>query len=132
MVKNLECKEGEVMKETSRMLTLGLALVVAAVLAVPATFAIVQQPQQPAPESPSAQTQKTVTIKGTVSNVSEGSVTVLDSNKAEQKIAIDANTKITKAGKAATAADLKANDAIEVVASKGEGDALTAITIKVG
>ena len=118
------------MKETSRMLTLGLALVVAAVLAVPATFAIVQQPQQPAPESP--QTPKTVTIKGTVSSVAEGSVTVLDSNKAEQKIAIDANTKIMKAGKAATAADLKANDAIEVVASKGEGDALTAITIKVG
>jgi cytoskeletal protein RodZ len=118
------------MKKT-RMFTLGLALLVATVLAVPATFAIVQQPQQPAPESP-AQTPKTVTIKGTVSNVSEGSVTVLDSNKAEQKIAIDANTKILKAGKAATAADLKANDAIEVVAAKGEGDALTAITIKVG
>ena len=47
-------------------------------------------------------------------------------------IAIDANTTITKKAKAAKATDIQANDAVEVVASKGEGDALTAVTIKVG
>jgi cytoskeletal protein RodZ len=117
------------MKQGYRMLSLCLALVVSALLTVPATFAMVQQPET---KSPTTQTPKTVTIKGMVSNVSESSVTVVDSAKAEHAIAIDANTKITKAGKAATAADLKANDMIEVVASKGEGDALTAISIKVG
>jgi len=115
------------MKETFRMLALGLALLATATFGVPALAQ-----QQGGAEKPSAQTPKTVTIMGMVSNVSESSVTLVDSNKAEQTIAIDANTKITKAGKAATPADLKANDKVEVVAAKGEGDALTAITIKVG
>jgi predicted RNA-binding protein len=74
---------------------------------------------------------KPVTINGTVSAVSETSVTVVDTNKAEQIITIDAKTKITKGGKAATAADIKANDAVVVVANKGEGDVLTAVSIKV-
>jgi len=74
---------------------------------------------------------KHVTINGTVSSVSETAVTVLDAKKVEQTITIDANTKITKGGKAATAADIKANDAVVVVANKGEGTALTAVSIKV-
>jgi len=116
------------MKETFRMFALGLTLLATATLGVPAALA----QQQPGAEKPSAQTPKTVTITGMVSKVSESSVTLVDSNKAEQTIAIDANTKILKAGKAATPADLQANDKVEVVAAKGEGDALTAITIKVG
>jgi len=46
-------------------------------------------------------------------------------------VGIDAKTKITKAGKVVTAADIKPEDAVIVVAAKGEGDALTAVTIKV-
>ena len=76
---------------------------------------------------PSAQT---VTIDGKVSAVSETSVTIVDEKKAEKTIVIDANTKITKSGKDATAADIKADDSVVVVA-KAEGDALTAISIKV-
>jgi hypothetical protein len=123
-----ENKEGEVMKETFRKFALGLALLAIATLGVPMALA----QQQGGTGAPSAQAPQTVTIKGMVSNVSASSVTVVDSAKAEQTIAIDAKTKITKAGKDATAADLKANDNVEVVAAKGEGNALTAITIKVG
>ena len=76
---------------------------------------------------PSAQT---VTIDGKVSAVSESSVTVVDSKKAEKIIVIDADTKITKSGKDATPADIKADDSVVVVA-KAEGDALKAISIKI-
>ena len=106
-------------------------MLIAAVLLVPAAVIKAQQSGS-GPQTGQMQQPQTVTIKGKVSNVSETSVTIVDSNKAEQTVAIDANTKITKSGKAATAADIKAEDTVEVVASKGEGDALTAITIKVG
>src|SRR5262245_27408380 len=75
---------------------------------------------------------QTVTIDGKVSSASDTSVIVVDASKAEKTITIDTNTKITKGGKPATAADLKANDKVVVVAIKGDGDALTAVTIKVG
>jgi len=71
-----------------------------------------------------------VTINGTVKSVSDSSLTVVDSEKAEQTISLDAKTQITKAGKAATAADIKADDSVVVVANKGEGT-LTAVTITV-
>jgi type 1 fimbria pilin len=74
----------------------------------------------------------TVTINGKVKAVSASSLTVVDDQKAEQTIGLDANTKITKGGKEATATDIKADDSVMVVASKGEGAALTAISIKVG
>ena len=73
---------------------------------------------------------ETVTIDGKVSAVSETSVTVVDSKKAEKTIVIDTDTKITKSGKDATPADIKADDSVVVVA-KAEGDALKAISIKI-
>jgi len=100
-------------------------MLITAVLVLPSVMAKAQDPAGPMKA-------QTVTIKGNVSNVSDTSITNVDSNKAEMTIAIDANTKITKSAKAAKATDIKANDAVEVVASKGEGDALTAVTIKVG
>jgi len=109
------------------MLTLGLGLVLATSLLV-----IGQARHQPQNSEPAVQMEaQTVTIDGKVSAVSETSVTVVDAKKAEKTITIDKNTKITKGGKAATAADIKADDAIVIVAAKGEGDALTAISIKV-
>lgn len=74
---------------------------------------------------------QTVTISGKVSAVSDTSVTVVDDQKASQTVAIDAKTKISKAGKSAKAGDIKADDAVVIVAVKGEGDALTAVSIKV-
>jgi len=74
---------------------------------------------------------QTVTISGKVKEVTASALTVIDDQKAEQSIGLDAKTKITKAGKNATIVDIKADDAVVVVASKGEGGALTAVTVKV-
>ena len=74
---------------------------------------------------------QTVTINGKVKEVTASALTVIDDQKAEQSIGLDAKTKITKAGKNATIVDIKADDAVVVVASKGEGGALTAVTVKV-
>jgi hypothetical protein len=78
------------------------------------------------------QKEQTVTINGKVKSATDDALTVVDDQNAEQTITLNAKTKITKAGKAAKAADLKADDAVVVIASKGEGGALTAVTITVG
>lgn len=87
--------------------------------------------KQPAPEQKQPAPENTITINGTISAIDASAVTVVDDQKASHKIAIDTNTKISKAGKDATIADVKADDAVVVEARKGEGDALTAISIKV-
>jgi hypothetical protein len=125
MVLTLQTKEGEGMK---KILSFSLGLFAIATLMVPLTFA----QEKKTPEAAAQEQAPTVTIAGKVSAVSDTSVTVVDDKKAEQIIAIDTNTKITRGGKAATVAEIKANDAVTVVASKGEGNALTAVTIKVG
>src|ERR1043166_7414721 len=122
-------KRGSLMKKASRILAVsfGVFLLVSLVVPISMGRAITRLSMFAAQEKAA----KPVTINGTVSAVSETSVTVVDTNKAEQIITIDAKTKITKGGKAATAADIKANDAVVVVANKGEGDVLTAVSIKV-
>lgn len=114
------------MQKISRILGLSFAALLLVGLAVPVSFA------RPVTNAAQEMAAKPITINGTVSAVSDTSVTVMDDKKVEQTITIDAKTKITKAGKAATPADIKANDAVIVVASKGEGAALTAVSIKVG
>ena len=74
---------------------------------------------------------QTVTINGTVKSVTESMLTVVDDGKAEHTISLDAKTRISKGGKVASPAEIKANDSVVVVASKGEGSALTAVTITV-
>lgn len=74
---------------------------------------------------------KTTTISGTVSAVTDASVTIVDSEKAEHTLAITSDTKVTKAGKDATLADVKANDVVAIEATKGEGDTWTALKISV-
>ncbi len=112
-----------------KILTFSFGLFAIATLIAPLSLA----QEKKTPDAPAAQEQpQTVTIAGKATAVSDTSVTVVDDKKAEQIIAIDTNTKITRGGKAATAAEIKANDAVTVVASKGEGNALTAISIKVG
>ena len=87
--------------------------------------------KQPAPEKKQPAPENTITINGTISAIDAATVTVVDDQKTSHKIAIDTNTKISKAGKEATVADVKADDVVVVEARKGEGDALTAITIKI-
>src|SRR6267143_116403 len=61
---------------------------------------------------------QTVTINGKVKEVTASALTVVDDQKAEQSIGLDAKTKITKAGKNATIVDIKQEDAVVVVANK--------------
>ena len=77
------------------------------------------------------QTTQGVTISGKVKTVSASALTILDSDNAEKTVVLDAKTKIIKAGKAATAADIKAVVVVVVVASKA-GDSWTANSITVG
>jgi sorbitol-specific phosphotransferase system component IIBC len=119
-------EERVLMNRFTRKLGLGFAVLLAMFLMI--STGIGQSGQSGTQKTePSAQT---VTIDGKVSAVSETSVTIVDANKAEKTIVIDANTKITKSGKDVTAADIKADDSVVVVA-KADGDALTAISIKV-
>jgi hypothetical protein len=111
------------------MLKLCLGIIFAASLMV--TPAVGQRQVNEANRLPASVQAQTVTITGKVKEVTATTLTVVDDQKAEQSIALDAKTKITKAGKNATAADIKADDAVVVVASKGEGGALTAVTVKV-
>lgn len=89
-----------------------------------------QEQTMPAKEK-KEQKAKTTTINGTVSAVTDAAVTIVDSEKAEHVLAVTAETKVTKAGKDATLADVKANDVVAVEATKGAGDTWTALKIMV-
>ena len=117
------------MQKASKIFSLSTSVLLVVVLVTPLALA---RPTRLSSFAHQDKAADPVTIQGTVAAVTESSLTVVDSNKVEQVIAIDANTKITKAGKAATAADIKTNDAVAVVASKGEGTGLTAVSIKIG
>jgi len=86
---------------------------------------------------PSKETKKkepktdTTTINGTVAAVTDTAVTIVDSQKAEHTVAVTADTKVTKAGKDATLADVKANDVVAVEAKKGDDNTWTAVRISV-
>jgi len=75
--------------------------------------------------------QKTTMINGTVSAVTDAALTVVDSQKAEHTLAVTSETKVTKGGKDAVLADVKANDVVMVEAAKGEGNTWTALKISV-
>lgn len=90
--------------------------------------------QDPAPaKDPQKKEQKTkeTTINGTVSAITDSAVTIIDNQKAEHILAVTVETKVTKGGKDATLADVKANDVVTIEASKGEGDTWTALKITI-
>jgi len=74
---------------------------------------------------------KTTTINGTVSAVGESALTIIDSKKTEHTLSVTSETKVTKGGKDATLADVKANDVVTIEARKGDGDKWTALKISV-
>ena len=104
------------------MLCLGLLLSAGFVMAK-------QEPTTPAKDQ--MKKEKTAMINGTVSAVTDSSLTIIDSKKAEHTLAVTSETKVTKAGKDAAFADVKANDVVTVEVKKGEGNTLTALMISV-
>ena len=91
-----------------------------------------QQEQAPAKDSQKkAEKAQTSTINGTVSAVTDSALTIVDSAKAELTVAVTSETKVTKAGKDATFADVKANDTVTVEASKAEDGTWKALKISV-
>ena len=83
----------------------------------------------PAKDQPKKE--KTAMINGTVSAVTDSTLTIIDSKKAEHTLAVTSETKVTKAGKDAAIADVKANDVVTVEVKKGEGNTWTALKISV-
>lgn len=73
----------------------------------------------------------TTTINGTVATVTDSAVTIVDGEKAEHTVAVNSETKVMKAGKDATLADVKANDVVAIEAKKGDGNTWTALKISV-
>lgn len=102
------------------MLCLGLLVSASVVIAK-------QDPATPTKEKK----QKTTMINGTVSAVTDSALTIIDSQKAEHTLAVTAETKVTKGGKDAVLADVKANDVVTIEAQKGEGNTWTALRIAV-
>ena len=74
---------------------------------------------------------KTVTVSGKVTTISDAKVTIVDDQKAELTVALTPDTKITKGGKEVIVSDVKADDLVTILARKGDGDSLMAVRIVV-
>jgi hypothetical protein len=89
-----------------------------------------QEPTTPA-QPKKEQKMKTTTLNGTVSAITDSALTIVDSQKAEHTLTVTSETKVTKGGKEAALADVKANDVVTVEAQQGEGNTWTALRITV-
>lgn len=87
--------------------------------------------QDPATPTKQKKQKETTTINGTVSAVTDSALTIIDSEKAEHTLNVTSETKVTKGGKDAALADVKANDVVTIEAQKGEGNTWTALRISV-
>ena len=94
--------------------------------------AIMAMQDPPMKSGKESQKKDTATISGTVTAVTDSSLTIVDAKKAEHTIAITSETKVTKGGKDAALADVKANDIVTIEAKKGADEAWTALKIAVG
>ena len=92
---------------------------------------IAMQDQAPPAKEKKQKAEDTATINGTVAAVTDSAVTIVDSAKAEHTVTVNSETKVTKAGKDATFADVKANDVVAIEVKKGDGDTWTAVKIAV-
>ena len=117
---------------TKLLRALGAAMLCLGLLTSASIVMAEQDQAAPAKETKKKeQTQDTTTINGTVATVTDSTVTIVDSQKAEHTVALTSDTKVTKAGKDATLADVKANDVVAIEAIKGEGDTWKALKISV-
>jgi len=109
---------------------LGAAMLCLGLLASASVVFAKQDPAAPAKEKKQQKSQTTM-INGTVSAVTDSALTVVDSDKAEHTLAITSSTKVTKGGKDAVLADVKANDVVTIEAQKGADNTWTALKISV-
>ena len=116
---------------TKLVRALGAAMLGLALLSSASVIMAKQDPAAPAKETKQKKEKDTQTINGTVSAVTDSAVTVVDSQKTEMTVAVTSDTKVTKAGKDATLADVKANDVVAIEVKKGDGDTWTAVKIAV-
>ena len=117
---------------TKILRALGAAMLCLGLLSSGSIIMAKQDPVTPAKDPQKKEHKaKTTTINGTVSAVTDSAVTIVDGQKAEHTLAVTSETKVTKAGKDATLADVKANDVVAIEASKGEGETWTALRIAV-
>ena len=118
---------------TKLVRALGTAMLCVGLLSSASIIMATQDPAQPTKEAKKNKEQKTdsATISGTVAAVTDSTVTIVDSQKAEHIVAVTSDTKVTKAGKDATFADVKANDVVAIEAKKGEDNTWTALKISV-
>jgi hypothetical protein len=118
---------------TKLVRALGAAMLGLVLLSSASVIMAKQDPAAPAKETKEKKEKEkdTQTINGTVSAVTDSAVTVVDSQKAEMTVAVTSETKVTKAGKDATLADVKANDVVAIEVKKGDGDTWTAVKIAV-
>lgn|SRR5574338_607983 len=124
-------KEGK-RKMTRILRALGAAMLCLGLLSSASIIMAKQDQTMPAKETKKKeQKTDTSTISGTVSVVTDSAVTIVDSQKAEHTVTVTSETKVTKAGKDATLADVKANDVVAIEVKKGEGDTWTALKISV-
>ena len=137
------------MKHTSCGMAVSLALAVGAVLAAGSWSSVraqeqnkektnqeqskpKEQPKDKAKEdAPSTETAEEVTISGQVTGGEDNVLTVTDEQKTEHKLTVTGETKVTKGGKEAAAADLKPNIMVTVQAKKGSDGAWTAVSIDI-
>lgn len=116
---------------------LGAVMLCLGLLSSASVITATQDPAPPAKETKKnkdqdkEQQKDTATINGTVANVTDSTVTIVDGQKAELTVAITSDTKVTKAGKDATFADVKANDVVAIEVKKGDGNTWTALKISV-
>ena len=138
------------MKHTSCGMAVSLALAVGAVLAAGTWSSTAAQEQtkekpkqeqskpkdQPADkakgDTPSSGGAEEVTLSGQVTGGENNVLTVTDEQKAEHKLTVTGETKVTKGGKEASASDLKLNSKVTVQARKGGDGAWTAVSIDIG
>ena len=124
-------KEGKI-KMTKIIRALGAAMLCLGLLSSASVLMAKQEQPKPAQDPQKKEHKmKTTTLNGTVSAVTDSAVTIVDGQKAEHTLTVNSDTKVTKGGKDATLADVKANDVVAIEAMKGEGDTWTAMKISV-
>ena len=119
----------------------GVSLALGSVLAAGSWCSVVAQGQvkeKPKQEQPTdkakedaPQTAEEVTVSGQVTGSENNVLTVTDEQKAEHTLTVTGETKVTKGGKEASAADLKMNSKVTVQAKKGSDGAWTAVSIDI-
>ena len=91
---------------------------------------VIMATQDP-PMKPEKHKKDIATISGTITAVTDSSLTIVDAQKAEHTVSISPETKVTKGGKDAALADLKANDVVTIQAKKGADEAWLALKITI-